>query len=149
MPGTCHLAGTARTKAGRVELYAAVDARDRAATPAMIRRGEYRAGYVLILPDRTVTEPFEEGGMPTVHPYEQCGATGTWCERTASSTPSLLVDRADRVTLVVRTVTLEQRWADLRSTARGTVQEQHVRVRTVRCVKDADGWSCASRASAR
>ena len=139
MPRTCHRVDSVHTNAGTVELYAAVDAR---------KDAEYQAMYALVLadkPDPVVTRTLQEGGQPNAHHYEMCGTQSDWCERIVSSTPRLAVDRTGVVTLVVKTITLAQRWADKNNVARGTVQERHVRVRTVRCAKGADGWRCSSK----
>lgn len=139
-PTGCHRVATAPTKAGPVELYAATDARTTAGNP---RRGEYLAMYVLALPGRATTM-FEEGTHPNAHHYELCGAASDWCGRIVSSTPRLTVDRKGTVTVVVKTITLDQRWADPDHVARGTVRERHAHVRTVTCVDTEDGWGCSA-----
>src|SRR5262245_61664884 len=144
----CRRAGALRTPLGTVEVFMAPDAHSHPVRAVDIKSGEYRAMYALVLPDpprRRRTEWVEDGGRPSEQHWLDCGAASEWCERIVRSTPRLSVE-ANVVTLVVTTITREQRWADNRAGS-GTIEVGHVRTLTVRCQKAATVWRCESKAT--
>lgn len=143
-PG-CRAVDSVKTRWGKITLFTAYDTRSMKLTPAVIQRGEYLAVYSLGLAGRDEAETFEDGGQPTGHPYEQCGATEShWCERIVSSTPRLSVDRSGVVTLVVHTITRVQRWIEVPPSTHRIEVTRNDRILTVRCKHDEAGWSCTS-----
>jgi hypothetical protein len=143
-PG-CHAVSSVGTRWGKVTLFTAYDTRTEKLTPAAIKRGEYLAVYSLVFTARNEPETFEDGGQPTGHPYEMCASESPWCERIVSSVPRLSVDKAGAVTLVVRTITLVQRWIDVPPSKHRIEVTRNTRIRTVRCEHDATaGWGCTS-----
>ena len=146
-PG-CHAIQTAATPWGKVTLYTAYDTRSKPLSKSLIQHGEYEAVYSLAFAGSGEPATFEDGGHPTGHPFELCGESSSeWCEKIASSTPRLAVDKRGVVTLVVATITRVQHWVEVDAHTHHIGVDRHARKLTVRCSHGNAGWECATPAT--